>query len=177
MLFNDDKKAILECLLFVADEPLSIAKLSEIMELGLEDIMLLIEEMQSELQKPKHGLELIQVADGFRLTTKPQLFGNIEKLYKPKATVLSQAALETLAIIAYKQPITRAEIEMIRGVKADGVLTNLMERNLVQEVGRKDSPGKPILYGTTVEFLSYFGLKKIEELPKLEELNSLLHAN
>ncbi|WP_227766112.1 SMC-Scp complex subunit ScpB [Zhaonella formicivorans] len=173
MLFSEDKKAILECLLFMASEPVSLPKLAELAELNEEDVLLLLNELKLELENPVHGIQLVEVAEGYRIATKPQFAPYVEKLYKPQSTHLSHAALETLAIIAYKQPITRAEIESIRGVKVDGVLNNLIERNLVQEVGRKEGPGRPILYGTTTDFLCYFGLKNLQELPNFEELRTI----
>lgn len=168
VFFSEEKKALIECLLFVSFEPLTIDKIAEVVELDGNDVLMLIKELQDDYQKPERGLELIEVANGYRLVTKSQYAFNIEKLYKPHAASLSKAALETLAIVAYKQPITRAEIEFIRGVKIDGVLTNLLERNLVTEVGRKEGPGRPILYGTTSDFLAYFGLKSLNNLPSLD---------
>lgn len=173
MLFSEEKKAAIECLLYMAVEPITPAMIAKIVGLSEDDVLEILAEIRYELAKPEHGIQLVELAGGFRIATKPQFACYVEQLYtKPQSTHLSHAALETLAIIAYKQPITRAEIEAIRGVKVEGVLANLLERNLVQEVGRKDAPGRPILYGTTSEFLCHFGLKSLDELPALEMNNS-----
>lgn len=170
MLFSEEKKAAIECLLYMAVEPITPTVLAKIVGLKEEDVLEIIDEIGHELAKPEHGIQLVELAGGYRIATKPQFAFYVEQLYaKPQTTQLSHAALETLAIIAYKQPITRAEIESIRGVKVEGVLANLLERNLVQEVGRKESPGRPILYGTTSEFLCQFGLKSLDELPEPKE--------
>ncbi|HHU32648.1 MAG: SMC-Scp complex subunit ScpB [Zhaonellaceae bacterium] len=168
MLFSEDKKAIIESLLFVSIEPLSAKKIGDIIGLKPDDVLILLTEIKNDLEKPDRGICLIEIAEGFKIVTKEQYSEYIEKILKPQVTSLSHAALETLAIIAYKQPITRAEIEQIRGVKVDGVLNNLMEKLLIKEIGRKESPGRPIVYGTTTEFLTYFGLKNLSELPSIE---------
>lgn len=168
MLFSEEKKAIIESLLFVAIEPITLNRIAEIVNLSKDDISLLLNEIAIDLQKPDRGICLIEVAEGYQMVTKQKYSEYIERLLKPQSTSLSHAALETLAIIAYKQPVTRAEVEQIRGVKIDGLLNNLMERSLIREVGRKESPGRPILYGTTSEFLVHFGLKSLSELPLLK---------
>ncbi|MGI6064996.1 MAG: SMC-Scp complex subunit ScpB [Bacillota bacterium] len=168
VLFSDDIKAAIECLLFVANEPLSVEKIAEIVEISPKDVQILLEEIRQYDQG--RGFELVEIGGGWQMCTRPELSGFVEKLYRPKVDTLSKAALETLAIVAYRQPVTRAEIEGIRGVKIDGVLSTLLEKNLVREVGRKSTPGKPILYGTTVEFLRYFGLNTLEELPSPDDL-------
>lgn len=168
ILFSDDIKAAIECLLFVANEPLSVEKVAEITQVSPKNVRILLEEIQQYHQG--RGFELVEIGGGWQMCTRPELAGFVEKLYRPKAATLSKAALETLAIVAYRQPVTRAEMEEIRGVKIDGVLSTLLERSLVREVGRKSTPGKPILYGTTVEFLRYFGLNSLEELPSPDDL-------
>lgn len=169
MLFSEEKKAIIESLLFISVEPLAVEQIAEIVNLSREDVLVLLDEIKQDMEKPERGICLIEVANGFKMVTKEQYMEYVEKILKPQTTSLSHAALETLAIIAYKQPVTRAEIEQIRGVKVDGVLNNLMERSLIKEVGRKEGPGRPIVYGTTNEFLTYFGLKNLSELPSLED--------
>lgn len=169
MLFSEDKKAIIESLLFVSVEPLSVAKIAGIVELRQEDVLILLDEIKEELAKPDRGVCLTEVGEGYKLVTKEKYNKYVEKILRPQTMNLSHAALETLAIIAYKQPVTRAEIEQIRGVKVDGVLNNLMEKGLIKELGRKEGPGRPIVYGTTNEFLVYLGLKNLSELPSLEE--------
>lgn len=171
MLFKEETKAIIECLLFVSNEPLELKTISKISDISEDDIYILLLEIKEELNQKNRGLQLLESGSGFQLATKPQYFNYVKKLYKPSNTALSQAATETLAIIAYKQPITRTEIEAIRGVKSESVLITLQEKGLIKGLGRKDVPGNPVLYGTTDKFLSSFGLKTLEELPSLEELN------
>lgn len=168
MLFADETKAIIESLLFVSTEPLSVEEISKIISINPQEIRQLITEIQAEYQKDVHGFHLIEVAGGYLFATKVQYDQYIEKLIKPQLNNLSHAALETLAIISYKQPITRSEIEAIRGVKVDKIVSTLVEKNLIEEVGRKEGPGRPIIYATTKDFLRYFGLNDISELPKIE---------
>ena len=163
MLFGEKYKAIIECLLFVSGQPLSAEKIAEIAELKVEDVVSFIAELKQEYSE--RGFQIAELAGGYQLMSNPEYFPYVERLYKPQAQTLSQAALETLAIIAYRQPVTRADIEQIRGVKVDGVLATLLEKKLVQEVGRKESPGRPILYGTGEQFLTFFGINSLEELP------------
>jgi segregation and condensation protein B len=170
-----DRLAILEALLFVAEEPLPLAKLQEILadaapaatDASLRDLAV-------RLENEGRGLMVQEVAGGFRLTTRPDVHAWIQKLQQVKPTRLSRAALETLAIIAYRQPITRAEIEAIRGVAVDGVLRTLLERELVRMMGRKAEAGRPMLYGTSQLFLEHFGLRELGDLPTLREINELI---
>lgn len=165
MLFPMETKAILECLLFVSKEPLPLKTLAQITELPESDVQVVMEELTAEYSSGR-GITIQIVANGYQFCTRPEFAGYIEKLYKPQNSHgLSKAALETLAIIAYKQPITRAEVEAIRGVKVDSSIGTLVEKNLVREVGRKEGPGRPILFGTTPSFLKYFGLRDLTELP------------
>jgi len=128
-------------------------------------------ELQQEYAPPRHGLQLVKVAGGYQLTTRPDLAAWVRKLLREKESrSLSSPALETLAIIAYKQPIMRAEIEAIRGVEVSGLLYSLLDKSLIRIVGRAKGPGRPLLYGTSDEFLLYFGLEGLSDLPKLEEL-------
>jgi segregation and condensation protein B len=134
------------------------------------DIRALLQELQSEYEEANRGFRLVEIAGGFQLCTTPEVASWLKKLYASKHKEhLSRPALETLAIVAYKQPLVRAEIEFIRGVNVDGVIKVLLERNLIRIVGRRESPGRPILYGTTNEFLQYFGLNSLEDLPRLGE--------
>lgn len=169
MLFSETKRAALESVLFVSVESLSAARLSEVIDLSEEDVLLLLEEMMAEYAQTHHGIRLVRLAEGYRFVTKEEYAPEVEKILRPHAARLSRAALETLSIIAYQQPIIRAEIERIRGVGTDRVLARLMERDLICELGRKQAPGRPILYGTTTEFLEYFGLESLRDLPPLEE--------
>ncbi|HHV65816.1 MAG TPA: SMC-Scp complex subunit ScpB [Peptococcaceae bacterium] len=168
MLFRDTDIAALEALLFVAKEPLSISKMAEILELSSEDILELLQILQERYAATDSGLILVEVENSYRLATKPEMARYIETLYKQPASALSNAALEVLSIVAYKQPITRGEIDFIRGVQSDRALATLVEKGLVREVGRKDGPGRPILYGTTEAFLVHFGLNSLADLPDLE---------
>lgn len=163
-------KPLVEALLFVAEEPLTLERLAEITEFPVQDVRLALRELQQEYAADDHGLQVMEIAKGYQLATKPELAPVVEKLFKGENRyTLSQAALETLAIIAYRQPVTRVDIENIRGVKVDGVLETLLKRRFIRTAGRKDAPGRPILYGTTREFLKYFGLKDLNELPRPEK--------
>ncbi|MBM7854681.1 segregation and condensation protein B [Desulfohalotomaculum tongense] len=169
VLFRDHAKSVIEVLLFVTPEPISLASICRIAELEEEDALQLLSELQQEYRRSSRGLQVVEMAGGWQLTTKPEFASYVERLYKKQSsTTLSRAALETLAIIAYRQPVTRAELEMIRGVKSDSSLNTLLERGLVEEKGRREAPGKPVLYGTTSVFLAHFGLKDISELPDLD---------
>jgi segregation and condensation protein B len=173
MLFRDTEIAALEALLFVAKEPLNITKIAEILEVTLNNVRELAEVLQERYNSTSSGLVLIELDNSFRLGTKPEMARYIEILYKQPSQTLSNAALEVLSIIAFKQPITRGEIDFIRGVQSERALATLVDKELVQEIGRKNSPGRPILYGTTEKFLLHFGLKSLKELPELDNLNDL----
>lgn len=164
-------KAIIEGLLFaVGDEGIDLKQIAEIIDLDEETTLDIIDDLMNDYKRDLRGFQLIQYADSFQLTTLPEHAEYFEKLvYLPSRATLSQAALETLGIIAYKQPITKAEIEELRGVQSDSALRTLVGKQLIKEVGRKDTIGRPILYGTTKDFLDYFGLEKLEQLPPLIE--------
>ncbi len=171
---NDEElKRIIEAILFASDQPVSINEMREVLD-GADGriIRTVIEGLRDEYEKEKRSFRLVEVAGGFQMATDP-LYGEwLKKIYKSRQTNrLSGPALETLAIIAYRQPVTRADIEFIRGVNVDGVVKNLMDRNIIRITGRKDVPGRPILYGTTKEFLLYFGLNSLDELPNLKEFS------
>ena len=168
MLFREAEVAALEALLFVAKDPLSEEKIAEIMEISADNIHELVETLQERYADPLSGLVVIELDNGYKIGTKPSLARYIEILYKQPTQTLSNAALEVLSIVAYKQPLTRGEIDFIRGVQSDTALATLVEKGLVKEIGRKDSPGRPILYGTTDDFLLHFGLKSLNDLPELE---------
>jgi len=172
LLFLEETKAIIESMLFVSPDPLSIEEIANIINIDAKEICFAIEEIQKEYKKEYHGFHLIDVAGGFVFATKVQYEQYIEKLLKPQINTLSHAALETLAIIAYKQPITRSEIELIRGVKVDKIVNTLVEKNLIEEIGRKEGPGRPIIYATTKDFLKYFGLNDLSQLPSMENFKN-----
>jgi len=174
-LFAEELLAALEALLFAATEPLSEDKLAAILGVNQQETRDLLQRIQEELQQPQRGLTLLQSDEGWRLVTKPTLAPYLERLFRPQqSSFLSRAALETLAIIAYRQPITRSEIELIRGVKTEKALNTLLEKGLIREVGRREGLGKPILYGTTEAFLSHFGFQSLADLPPLEEFLTVL---
>jgi segregation and condensation protein B len=168
-------KSAIEALVFSSGNPLSLDRLKGIFEEATagqieEQVRLL----QQEYIDRGSGLMLAEVAGGYQLATRPEHFEWIRKYKTVKTTTrLSKPALETLAIVAYKQPITRSEVEAIRGVNIGGIMRNLMERRLVKIVGKKDVPGKPMMYGTTQEFLQYFGLNDLSALPTLKEFQEL----
>jgi segregation and condensation protein B len=168
-------KSAIESLLFVAANPLSLERLQGVFEDALEgQIQEQLKALMQEYETRGSGIMLVEVAGGHQLVTKPENAVWIRKFRSVKiSSKLSRPALETLAIIAYKQPITRTEVEVIRGVNIGGIVRNLMERRLVKIVGKKDVPGKPMLYGTTPEFLQYFGLKDLSSLPTLKEFQEL----
>ena len=169
-----DPLAILEALVFVSDAPLPLGRIEEVLEgRSRGEIVRLLADLQERCRQDDRGVLLIEVAGGYRLVTKPELAPWIQRLRGTKPAKLSKAALETLAIIAYKQPITKPEIETIRGVMIDGVLKTLVERDLIRILGRKPEVGRPILYGTSRDFLEYFGFKDLSELPTLKEIELL----
>ena len=165
-------KDIIECLLFFSDKPLGIDKLAKIIEINnCDQVEEAVEELKKEYEMRNSGLQVLNIAQGYQICTRSEFSSWVGKLYKSQTTFkLSLPALETLSIIAYKQPITRGEIEKIRGVDASCVLRTLLEKRLIRISGRKKVPGRPILYGTTQEFLRYFGLRDLSEIPSLEEI-------
>ena len=167
---------VIEALLFASDTPVTIQKLKEILELdSIIDIKKGIDDLKNHYLKTDSAMMIIEVAGGYQIVSKEEFSSYIQKLYKGRqASRLTQRALETLAIIAYRQPITKNEIENIRGVNVDGVVRTLLERNLISIEGRQKAPGNPLLYGTTKYFLEYFGLKSLDNLPKLKEIDELL---
>lgn len=169
---NEELKKVLETLLFITDRPLTKAHLCKIT--GVKDaerITALVLELQQECEARGSALQLLEVADGFQMATRPVYAPFVRKLFSERMTMrLSNASLETLSIVAYKQPLTRAEVEEIRGVEVIAALETLLEKGLLKVVGRKETVGRPLMYGTTVEFMRHFGLKSLEELPPLESL-------
>lgn len=166
-------KKVLETLLFITDAPLPVSRIAQLCEMkNKERLESALAELRKSYDEEGRTLQVMQVAGGWQLATRPEYGLWVRKLYQNKMTVrLTQAALETLCIIAYKQPLTRAEIEAIRGVEVIGPLETLTQRRLITVVGRRESIGRPILYGTTSEFLRQFGLNSLEDMPKLESFN------
>ena len=169
-----DKEAIVEGLLYVVgEEGLKIENIAAVMDIGTEDVKALLTNIESKYRFDQFGIELVNYGGSYRFVTKKAIYPYVQKLlHNEKAASLSNAALETLAIIAYKQPITRVEIEELRGVGCDMMLRKLQARELIKEAGRSDAPGKPILYEVTEEFLNSFGLETIGMLPDLPEFNN-----
>ncbi|MBI4827186.1 MAG: SMC-Scp complex subunit ScpB [Nitrospirae bacterium] len=168
----DDKetKSVLESILFIAGEPLTVETLQKILDLSREEIEGHIKELISEYSLRNSGLLIVEVAEGVQMVTNPASAPWVKKLIATAIpTKLSQQSLETLSIIAYKQPIIKSEIEAVRGVNSDGVIKTLLERRLIKILGRKEVPGRPLMYATTKEFLQYFGLKDLSELPTLKD--------
>ncbi len=168
-------KGILEALLFVSQEPLSVDRLMAVLgKVSKAEVVEALRSLREDYNQEGRSLQVVEVAGGFRIVTRPDVAPWIKRLDKVKsAPKLSRSALESLAIVAYKQPIVRAEIEEIRGVETSSVLRTLLERKLVRMMGRKDVPGRPILYGTTKYFLEHFGLRDLSELPPLREFKEL----
>lgn len=163
--------SIIESILFVSGEPLLLNDITSILECETSFAEMLLQELSEQYNKEDRGIQLIKVNAGYQLVTKAKNSEYVQKLLKTNTRQsLSQAALETLAIVAYKQPITRASIDEIRGVKSDRALTTLMDRNLLKESGRLDVVGRPILYSTTDEFLRHFGLDNLKQMPSIDEI-------
>jgi segregation and condensation protein B len=170
----EDLKAIIESLLFVADKPLGVEKLADIIEeTDAKAIRATLQELLNEFNNPGRGFQLREVAGGYQFRTHPECQAYIKRMLKPAPSRLSRAALETLAIIAYKQPIIRSDIEHIRGVDSGGVLRVLMEKKLVRVLGRREIPGRPLIYATTKRFLEVFDLKNLKDLPTPKEIEEL----
>jgi len=168
-------KSIIESLLFVADGPMTLQRLAEILDgVDREEIVAVLAELQAELEAGGRGVRLAEVAGGYQLRTPKANADWVKKLLGGRPARMGRATLETLAIIAYRQPVTRAEVEAIRGVDVDGVINALLERNLIRTVARKDVPGRPFLYGTTPEFLQLFNLKDLSHLPTLKEMEEVV---
>jgi len=168
---NQQIKSIIESLLFVSEKPLMLEQIKDVLEgVDIASIRQLIAELKSDYQAKACGMDIVEVAGGFQMCTSSSSAPYLKKFYKIKhAEKLTMPTLETLAIVAYKQPVTRIEIESIRGVNVDGVIKSLTDKGMIRIAGRRDSPGRPFVYGTTRLFLEYFGLKSLDELPKIEE--------
>lgn len=169
---KEEVKSIIEGMLFTWGEPLDINEMAKVLDLETKVIKGYLDEMIEEFNQKQRGLKIIQTNASYQLCTKPNLYHWINQLYVPeKQKGLSSASLETLSIIAYKQPITKSEIEYIRGVKCDKALKALLDREIIAEIGRLEQIGRPILYGTTDYFLQYFGIKNLNDLPEVQEVD------
>jgi len=171
-----EQKKVVEALLFAADFPVAVSRIKALVEgLEREDLKTMVEELNREYEEQGRSFWIQEVAGGYQMATRPHFARWVKELYKGRRLArLTQPGLETLAIIAYRQPMGRPDIETIRGVNSDSVIATLLERNLITVVGKDTSVGRPILYGTTPEFLRYFGLKDLSGLPPLSELEAYL---
>lgn len=167
-LFPEETKGIIEALLFVTNEPLAVKTIAEIIGCTNEEILYFLGEIRADCERERRGYFLQEIAGGYLFITRAEYAPYLERLLKPRLNTLTPAALETLAIIAYQQPVTKSKIDELRGVNSDSALNTLLGRVLIAEKGRQDGPGRPILYGTTPEFLKYLGLKDLQELPPVE---------
>ena len=165
-------KAVINCLLFVSSQPVTSAELAKLSELDIDVVEYVIQQLRDTYTRESLGIDIVKIEEGWQLCTKPDYAQFVEKVFPSRSRGLSYAALETLSIIAYKQPVTRIEIEEVRGVKVEGVLQTLLDRELIEEKGRKEAPGKPILYGTTTEFLRSFKLQSLQDLPELPAMST-----
>jgi segregation and condensation protein B len=168
-------KKILESLLFVSEIPLTPKKIASfVKDANPEEVQQALAGLQEEINGMDRSFQVIQIAEGFQLVTRPEYHKWAKELYKViSKTRLSKAALEALAIIAYKQPVTRAEVEAIRGVEVSNLIQSLLEKKMIRILGRAETPGRPLLYATTHEFLIHFGLKDLSDLPKVSEIQEL----
>lgn len=167
-------KAVVESLLFISDVPLTIDRLCAILEeYERRDVQAAVDRLREEYAQDGRGVYLAEVAGGYQLRSRPENADFIRRLIRGKTFRFSRSALETLAMIAYRQPITRAEVEYLRGVDSGGVLKTLFEKKMIRILGKKDIPGKPLIYGTTREFLEVFNLPNLASLPTLKDIHEL----
>ncbi len=174
---HDYKKQLIEALVFASDVPISGKKIASIIEEDVTpgQVNKIIDGLNKEFVKSKRAFSIVRIAGGYQVNTRQDFAPWIKKLFKGRIrTRLSQASLESLAIIVFRQPISKVEVDDIRGVNSGGVVKNLLERNLISITGRSDGPGKPLLYGTTKEFLQYLGINEISELPKPKEIAEIM---
>lgn len=165
----DNLKYAIEGILFAAGEPVKAARLAAALNTDTENINNNVNALKSEYNEQHRGFTIIDIDEGYQICSRPEYYTYIQEILgEQRRQTLSNAAIETLAVIAYKQPITRSGIEYIRGVNSDGSVNRLLERNLIEEVGRLDAPGRPFLYGTTLNFLRCFGIATLEALPKID---------
>ncbi len=167
-------KSAIEALLFAWSDPLALKDICKALDLDEKKAASLLQEMIDDFNYQKRGIQILKMNDHYQLATKPEHFEYVQRLMEPKQNKgLTQAALETLAIIAYRQPVPKGEIESVRGVKCDKALATLLEKDLIEEKGRLEKTGRPIIYGTTLNFLKCFGLKSLEDLPPISEFQLL----
>jgi segregation and condensation protein B len=166
-----ERKSLLEALLFLSGEPVTVSSLKSVTDIDEPEIKRIMDDLISDYRSRDGGILITEIANGYQMVTNIRYAPWLRKLRGSRSSSkLSMPALEALAIVAYKQPIIKAEVEQIRGVNSDGIIKALLERRLIRILGRKEAPGKPLIYGTTKEFLQYFGLKDLTELPTLKDL-------
>lgn len=168
---KNNKAAILEAILFTMGEAISLDRLADVIDESAADTRKILEKMTDDMEKQGRGITITELDGSFQMCTRPEMYDYLIELTKTENKVaLSDSALETLSIIAYKQPVTRLDIEKIRGVSCDYAINRLLEFDLIKELGRLDAPGKPILFGTTEQFLRSFGVKSLEDLPEMSQV-------
>ena len=168
---RERQEAVIEAVLFTMGESVEISKLAELIEESKSKTKKIVYEMKEKLQQAGRGVDIVELGDSFQMCTKTEMYEYLIKIAKsPRKHVLTDSVLETLSIIAYKQPVTRADIEKVRGVNCDHAINRLIEYNLVAELGRLDAPGRPLLFGTTEEFLRRFGINSLEALPEMNPM-------
>ncbi|MBN1142390.1 MAG: SMC-Scp complex subunit ScpB [Deltaproteobacteria bacterium] len=165
--------AVIESLIFAAEKPLRLGQISELMEVDRNSVQAALNVLDEKYNRLPGGIQLAEVAEGFQFRTRPEYAFWVRRAQKRRMFRLSRAALEILAIVAYRQPITRGEMEQIRGVDCDGALRTLLEKKMVRLCGKKEAPGRPLLYGTSSFFLETFGLRDLKELPDLRQIQQL----
>lgn len=172
-------RAVIEALLFTSEKPLAIEQIRAVLDnLETSDVRRILEELKSEYEESNRGIRICEIAGGFQMVTATPFAAFLKKLYKNRrAERLSKPALETLAIVAYKQPLTKLEIGLLRNVNVDGVMKSLLDKSLIRICGRKKAPGRPFVFGTTKKFLEHFGLNSLEELPKMEKSSAMVENN
>lgn len=168
---RERQEAVIEAVLFTMGESVEISKLAELIEESKANTKKIVYEMKEKLQQSNRGIDIVELEDSFQMCTKTDMYEYLIKIAKsPRKYVLTDSVLETLSIIAYKQPVTRADVEKVRGVNCDHAINRLIEFNLVTELGRMDAPGRPLLFGTTEEFLRRFGIHSLEALPEMNPM-------
>ena len=169
MISTEETARVIEALLFASGDPLTVKELVKATDTDIETVKIALQLLENRYQTSESALQIVEIASGYQMATRSNYAHFIGKLLAPHANRLSKPALETVTIIAYRQPCTQADVEAVRGVGSDGVLKTLLERELIIEAGRKQAPGRPLLYATTAQFLHYFGLASLSDLPVLEE--------
>ena len=166
-------ECIIEAMLFAAGDPVSLDNLAKALEISEEDVSAAVNALQTRYDEEHRGMQILVLENAFQMTTRPEYYPQVQKLFRSGQKItLSETQLETLAIVAYKQPVTKQEIEDIRGVRSDAVVNRLVEYNLITEKGRRKTPGRPVLFGTTDEFLRNFGYSTLKDLPHLDPANA-----